>query len=99
MLNLQTTEGLNMTTDEKELFYGRMFLVEKVSCEWPCGPALHLTTGLCFSEQKEPTTALCNGKVSRPLLFYSLFRLSSLPDFTLLSSVNKLQPKWGSACV
>lgn len=48
MLSLQTTEGLNMPADTEELFNGRTFLVENVSCERPCGSALHLATGLCF---------------------------------------------------
>lgn len=72
-----TTEGLYMPSDEEELFYGHTLHVEKVSCERPCGPAVHLATGLCFFAQKEPTAALCNGKLCCPLLFYFLLMSQS----------------------
>lgn len=62
-----------MPSDEEELVYGHTLLVEKVLCERPCGPAVHLG----FYAQKEPTTALCNGKLCCPLLFFFLLMFQS----------------------
>lgn len=66
----------------------------------PCGKSfMWMSLRFCSLFGNWTTTALCNGKLCCPLLFYFLFGLSSLPDFTPLSNVNKLQPKRGSACV
>lgn len=95
-----TTEGLNMPSDEEELFYGHTRLVEKVSCERPCGPAVHLATGLCFLHKKSQLLPYVTANFA--VLCCSTFswsikasKPSCLPDFVLLPSVNKLQPKKG----